>query len=152
MKRFITLFAAAAVAVLSVSSCYTESTEALYDLYFTIGDESQSFGLGADEAEKALSEIESSVNTFTKASTVEWKETVKNNDFSSADASARARYQSVLTEFQKLEADVKAKAAAITPGLKASFSYTYIIKLKRWAPNGNDAELEQYSFTVSYQE
>ena len=150
MKRFITLFAAAAVAVLAVSGCYTESTEALYDITFTIGDQVQTFWSGSEEAEKTLEEIKTSVNTFTKSSAAEWKQTVKNNDFDSADASARSRYQSTLAEFQKLEADVKAKAAAITPGLKASFSYTYVIKLTRWAPNGNTADLEKYSFTVSY--
>ncbi len=150
MKSFISLFTAAAMAILSVSSCYTESTDALYSITFPIGNQHESFRTGSEEAKKALSEIKASINAFTESSAAEWKETIKNNNFSSADASAKARYESVLTEFHKIEADAKAKAAAITPGLKASFSCTYSIKLNRWAPDGNSADLEQYSFTITY--
>jgi 1,4-alpha-glucan branching enzyme len=150
MKRFISLFAAAAVAILSVSGCYTESTEALYSIIFSIGNQHEYFRTGSEEAEKALDEIKTNVNTFTKSSAAEWKETIKNKDFSSADASAKARYESVLAEFKKLETESKAKIAALPTGLPATIDYTWNIKLERWAPDGNSADLDQYSFTITY--
>ncbi len=152
MKRFISLFAAAAVAVLSVSGCYTESTDVIYSISFPVKEYSFTNLGGSGTLKQTLNEIQDAVSECSETYASEWIVTITNGKYSSADGNATSKYEAALAAFRKVEAEAKAKVDALPAGTKGAFTYTQGIKLSRFNSGSGDTVLQEYEFTISYGE
>jgi len=148
MKRVLFILFAA---LCCMTSCAQFETDCIYQIALATSSEHSSIIEidGASDVGALVKEFQSACSDLTKTNKNDWmwKTTVRNNDYSSSDADAKAKYNKYDSEISSFMEEWQAKFNSCTDK-KSSYSAAFNFKLSRTSESGT-SELATKSFTVT---
>lgn len=147
MKKFIMAIAAA----LCLAGCSTSSEDVIYEL--VLAYEPGSFAFFGNAVDAAYKQIDSKMTAFSNEYVGKdnyWVENISNGKTSSADKSAKAKYNTAKTAFDKVCAECNAIIDGLSSGLEGHFELSETLKLKRTSPSEGDSVLCESTATFKY--
>ncbi len=147
MKKFIMALAAA----LCLAGCMTSSEDVIYEL--VLAYEPSSYELFGNEVDAAYKQVRSKMSDFSNEYVGKdnyWIENIVNGKTSSADKSAKAKYNTVKAAFDKVCAECNAIVDGIPSGLKGSFELSETLMLRRTSPSEETSVLCESTATFKY--